>query len=87
MPADRAAVPWAFALRMEREFSSDSKELVKGTEVEGATFETQYYAAQTEAERDEWMKKLDDVITMRCQDVQTVVISKGLLKDYRDFQV
>lgn len=75
----KPALEWAFELRSAAE-GADS--------VSDAPYDSQFYACESEKDLSQWMKVLNDVIGLKYQDVDTkVLISKGLIDDYRDFKI
>lgn len=53
-----------------------------------AQYDSQFYACETEESLHMWMQHLNDVIILKYQDVDTkVLISQGLIEDYRDFKI
>lgn len=58
------------------------------SEDEAQAQETQYYACENDQDRKKWLEILENVIKMKYQDLDTkVLVSKGLIEDYRDFKI
>lgn len=56
--------------------------------ITATSYDSQFYACETEESLHMWMQHLNDVIILKYQDVDTkVLISQGLIADYRDFKI
>jgi len=76
------ALPWCFSLKMEVDQTQDAAAL------NGTPTEIQMYAAENEEQRKAWVAMLNNVISMKYQNLDTrVLISKGLIEDYRNFKI